>query len=106
MLFQKDKEGRRRPISYYSTALGKTERNYDVWDREFLAMIKGLKHNRHLVKGSEHKLILLTDHKNLGHYRHPQNINQRVARYLHKLAEFDLELCHIPGKTNKADAFS
>ena len=69
-------------------------------------MIKGLKHNQHLVKGSKHKLILLTDHENLGHYRHPQNMNRRVARYLHKLAEFDLELRHIPGKTNKADVLS
>ena len=32
MLFQKDEEGRRRPVSYYSAALGKTEQNYDVWD--------------------------------------------------------------------------
>ena len=69
-------------------------------------MIKGLKHNQHLVKGSKHKLILLTDHENLGHYQHLQNINRRVARYLHKLAEFDPELQHISGKTNKADALS
>ena len=33
-------------------------------------------------------------------------MNRRVARYLHKLAEFDLELRHIPGKTNKADVLS
>ena len=29
MLFQKDEEGRRRLVSYYSAALGKTEQNYE-----------------------------------------------------------------------------
>ena len=40
------------------------------------------------------------------HYRHPQKINQWVARYLHTLTDFDLELRHIPESTNKADALS
>ena len=29
-----------------------------------------------------------------------------MARYLHTLADFNLELRHIPGSTNKADALS
>jgi hypothetical protein len=106
VLFQRDEQGKRRPISYYSAVLNAAERNYDIWDREFLTMIKGLKHNRHLLIGLPHKVVVLTDHENLGHYRHPQKINRRVARYLHTLADFDLELRHIPGTTNKADALS
>ena len=69
-------------------------------------MIRGLKHNCHLLVGSPHKVIILTDHENLAHYHHPQKINRRVARYLHTLADFNLELRHIPGSTNKADALS
>ena len=69
-------------------------------------MIRGLKHNRHLLIGSPHKVTVRTDHENLAHYRHPQKINRRVARYLHTLADFDLELKHIPGPTNKADGLS
>ena len=106
VLFQRDDEGRRRPISYFSQALNPAERNYDIWDREFLAIIRGLKHNWHLLVDSPHKVVVLTDHENLAHYCHPQKINQRVARYLHTLADFDLELRHIPGSTNKADALS
>ena len=45
VLFQRDEEGRRCPVSYYSASLNEAERNYDVWDREFLGMIHGLKHN-------------------------------------------------------------
>ena len=69
-------------------------------------MIRGLKHNCHLLVGSPHKVIVLTDHENLAHYHHLQKINRRVARYLHTLADFDLELRPIPGSTNKADALS
>ena len=106
VLFQRDEEGRRRPISYFSQALNPAERNYDIWDREFLAVIQGLKHNQHLLVGSPHKVVVLTDHENLVHYRHPQKINRWVARYLHTMADYDLELQHIPGSTNKADVLS
>ena len=39
VLFQRDEEGWRRPISYFSQALNPAERNYDIWDREFLTVI-------------------------------------------------------------------
>ena len=69
-------------------------------------MIHGLKHNHHLLIGSPHKVVVLTNYENLAHYQHPQKINRWVARYLHILADFDLELWHIPGTTNKANALS
>ena len=106
VLFQKDEEGWRCPVSYYSALLNEAERNYDIWDREFLGMIHGLKHNWHLLIGSPHKVLVFTDHENLAHYQHPQKINRRVAWYLHVLADFDLELCHIPETTNKANTLS
>jgi hypothetical protein len=44
------------------------ERNYSIGDREFLAIIEGLKHVQHLVMGSPHKLTIYTDHNNLCYY--------------------------------------
>ena len=46
------------------------------------------------------------DHKNLQYYRSPRDINQRVARYLPFMMEFNLTLIHKPGKTMKADPLS
>jgi RNase H-like domain found in reverse transcriptase len=77
-----------------------------VGDREFLAMIEGLKHNRHLVMGSPHKLTLYTDHDNLHFYRHPQKLNRQVARYIAFLADFNLEIKHLPGRHNQVDPLS
>jgi hypothetical protein len=106
ILYQRDDNNKRRAVAYHSKALNAAERNYSIGDREFLAIIEGLKRVRHLVMGSPHKLIIYTDHDNLRYYRHPQKLNRRVARYIAFLADFDFELVHLPGKRNQADPLS
>jgi len=32
ILFQKDEQGRKRDVGYYSKALNPAECNYDIWD--------------------------------------------------------------------------
>jgi RNase H-like domain found in reverse transcriptase len=93
-------------VAYHSWALTPSEQNYAVGDREFLAMIEGLKCNQHLVMGLPHKLTLYTDHDNLRFYRHPQKLNRRVARYIAFLADLNLEIKHLPGHRNQADPLS
>ena len=105
-LRQKDKQGRKRDIRYYSKALNPTKRNYDIWDGEFMAVVLGLRNWQHLLMGSLHKVVVYTDHANLQYYRHPQKINHRVARYISTLADYNLELKHLPGTKNCADPLS
>jgi RNase H-like domain found in reverse transcriptase len=45
ILFQRDDNGKRRAVAYHSQALTPSKHNYAVGDREFLAMIEGLKRN-------------------------------------------------------------
>jgi RNase H-like domain found in reverse transcriptase len=106
ILFQRDDNNKRHAVVYHSQALTPSERNYAVGDREFLAMIEGLKRNRHLVMGSPHKLTLYTDHDNLRFYWHPQKLNRQVAHYIAFLADFNLEIKHLPGHRNQADPLS
>jgi len=68
ILFQKDKNGKRWEVRYYSKALNETERNYDIWDQEFMSVIFGLRNWRHLLVGSPHRIMVYTDHANLQHY--------------------------------------
>jgi len=103
ILFQRDENKRRRDVGYFSKALNSAERNYDVWDREFLAVVTGLCFWRHLLIGSPHKVTVWTDHANLQYYRHPQKVNRRVARYIAVLGDYNLELKHLPGIKNHAD---
>jgi RNase H-like domain found in reverse transcriptase len=106
ILFQTDDWGCKRDIGYYSKALNPAERNYDIWDREFLAVIKALGNWRHLLIGTPHKIIVWTDHMNLQYYRQLQKVNQHMVRGINFIAEFLLELQHIAGKKNRADPLS
>ncbi len=73
ILYQ-EHEGTRwkRPMGYHSQTFNPAERNYDIYDREFLAIIQGLKNWRHLLVGSPHPVVVLTDHNNLQYWCHPQ----------------------------------
>ena len=71
-----------------------------------MAVVLALRNWQHLLMGSPHKVIVYTDHSNLQYYRHPQKINRRVARYISTLADYNLELKHLPGIKNQADPLS
>src|ERR1700744_5143862 len=106
ILTQKDDRGKHVAVALHSQTFNEVERNYDIHDRELLAIFRGLTNNRHLLLSSRFPVTVLTDHKNLEYYHHPHHINQRVARYLPQLADYNFTLHHIPGSTNKADPLS
>jgi hypothetical protein len=106
ILTQKDERGKHLAVGFHSQAFNEAERNYNINDRELLAMYQGLTHHRHLLLSSPFPVTVLTDHKNLEYYRHPHHINQRIARYVQQLADYNFQLVHIPGSTNKADTLS
>jgi hypothetical protein len=82
------------------------ERNYNIHDRELLAMMKGLEHWQHLILSSFHQLTVISDHANLQYYQKAHKITQQVTRYLSCMADFNMRIIHHPGKTNKANPLS
>jgi hypothetical protein len=106
LLTQKDDRGKHVAVGFHSQTFNEAERNYDIHDREFLAVFRGLTHHRHLLLSSSFPTTVYTDHKNLEYYHHPRHINRRVARYLPQLADYNFQLVHFPGTANKADALS
>ena len=87
--------------------LNEAEWNYDVYNRELLAMVEGLDHARPLLAGTLLPIIIKTDHLNLTHWREPQKISRQVACQVLQLAEYNFEIHHIRGAANgKADALS
>ena len=107
VLSQQGDDGKLHPISYYSRTLTEVERNYDIYNRELLAMVEGLDHARPLLARTILPIIIKMDHLNLTHWREPQKISQRVARQVLQLAEYNFEIHHIKGTANrKADALS
>ena len=88
------------PIAYYSATFTQTERNYDIYERELLAVMKALAHWRQYLGWTKEPFIIMTDHANLQYWKSPKNLNRRTARWQADLQEYDYEIRHIPGKEN------
>jgi hypothetical protein len=107
ILSQQDEEGKWRPVAFMSKSLNDAERNYEIYDKEMLAVMKGFYEWAHYLKGNDEITEVLTDHQNLTYFRKPQNLNRRQARWIMDLQEYNFTIKHQPGKTNmKADLLS
>jgi hypothetical protein len=106
MIKGKEKAGARRPIGFHSQKFTSAEQNYPIYDREFLAIMRGLRAWAHLLKGTEIPVLVFTDHANLRYYRDPRKIGPRVAGYLPEREQYNILLEYKPGATNRADALS
>ena len=43
------------PVMFFSKSLNKTERNYEIYDKKMLAVIRELENWRHLLEGAKFK---------------------------------------------------
>ncbi len=95
------------PCAYYSRKLNAAERNYDVGDRELLAMKAAFEEWRHWLEGSKIPFVVLTDHRNLEYIRSAKRLNPRQARWSLFFSRFSFKVTYRPGSKNgKADALS
>jgi hypothetical protein len=62
VLSQKFEDGKIHPCAFLSRNLSPAEFNYDVFDKEMLAIVYELQKWRHYVLGTEHKTTIFTDH--------------------------------------------
>jgi len=68
-----------RLVAFLSKSLNETERNYEIYDKEILAIIRGLENWRYLLEGTHLKFEIWTDHKNLEYFMKAQKLNHRQA---------------------------
>jgi hypothetical protein len=96
------KKPTQHPIAYYSSTFTPTERNYDIYELELLAIIKSLHHwHPHLAR-TEEPVTVLTDHANLTYWKELRKVNCRLARWFGELQDYNLCIQHVPGKTHTA----
>jgi hypothetical protein len=82
ILTQKDERGKHLAVGFHSQTFNEAEHNYNIHDRELLAVYRGLTYYHHLLLSSPFQTTVLTDHKNLEYYRHLCHINRQIARYV------------------------
>ncbi|GLB38887.1 putative retrotransposable element tf2 155 kda protein type 1-like [Lyophyllum shimeji] len=107
VLRQRDINGEWHPCGYISHSFDATQRNYQIYDRELLEIIRALETWRQYLQGAPHSTVILSDHKNLTYFRTAQKLNRRQARWSLYLSQFDLKLVHVPGSQMvQSDALS
>ena len=95
------------PVAFFSRKLSTAEKNYDVGDRELLAIKSALEEWRYLLEGAAHPILIFTDHKNLEYLRSAKRLRPRQARWALFFSRFSFHVTYRPGSKNtKPDALS
>jgi hypothetical protein len=107
VLSQPDDNGTLHPVAFYSRKFTAPEINYPVYDKELAAIISAFAEWRPYLAGAQHRIQVVTDHKNLIHFTTTRTLNRRQARWSSFLADYDFEILFRPGAQHgKADALS
>lgn len=92
---------------YHSRKFTSAELNYEIYDKELLAIVDALRVWRVYLEGSKFPVQILTDHKNLIYFTTTKELNRRQVRWAETLATYNFTISYVKGPENaRADALS
>lgn len=107
VLSQQGKDERLHPIAFHSRKFTAAEINYEIHDKELLAIVDSFQVWRHFLEGAQHPVTVYTDHKNLEYFMSAKVLNRRQARWSISLSRFNFVITYRPGSQQvKSDALS
>lgn len=107
VLSQRYPDGKLHPVAFYSRKLRDAELNYQIHDKELMAIIKAFEEWRVYLSGTKEQVTVYTDHKNLVNFTTTKELNRRQVRWAEFLSEFNFKISYRPGNENgRADALS
>ena len=86
---QRGPDGMLHPIAFFSRKFNGAELNYEIYDKEMLAIVEVMDRYRYYFEGLGHKTTVYTDHRNLLWFTETKVYNRRQARWAEKLSRFD-----------------
>jgi len=107
IMSQEHPNGNWMPVGYFSKTMSPAELNYQIHDKEMLAIVKSFQQWRADLASTKNEIRVWTDHKALEYFMTTKQLNQRQARWAEILSEFYFKICYRPGKQNeKADTLT
>ncbi|KAI0994896.1 hypothetical protein K3495_g13285 [Podosphaera aphanis] len=107
ILSQYDDSGKLRPIAFMSKKMLPAECNYEIFDKELLAIVNAFETWTAELGSVEASTLVLTDHKNLEYFTTTKKLNRRQVRWNELLADYDFKIVFRPGKLGgKPDALT
>jgi len=94
------------PCAFFSKKNNPAEYNYEIHDKELLAIIRCLEEWDAELRGVN-GFEIHTDHKNLEYFMTVRKLTERQMRWSLILSRYKFMIIHVPGKDNeRADALS
>ncbi|KAI1676228.1 reverse transcriptase [Pyrenophora tritici-repentis] len=107
VLSQYDDNGILRPVAFFSKKHSVTECNYEIYDKELLAIVRCFEEWRPELEGTTSPVKVITDHRNLEYFTTTKLLNRRQARWSEFLSRFNFVITYRPGKLGaKPDALT
>jgi len=101
------RDGKWRPVAYRSKTMSDAECNYDIHDKELLAIVQAFHEWKRYTRGNPKPIRVLTDHKNLVTFMTKKELNERQARWMQELSQYNFNIEYRPGKEGgKPDALT
>src|ERR1700742_1282956 len=99
ILSQEDPVSKRiHPVAYFSRSMSPAELNYEIYDKELLAIHSAFKEWRSYLEGATHSVRVITDHKNLEYFASTKLLTRRQARWSEFLSAFNYTVHYRPGR--------
>jgi hypothetical protein len=106
-LSQTAEDKKLHPNAFHSRKFSPAEINYEIHDKELLAIVDCFKAWRRYLEGSLHMVPVFTDYKNLEYFMTTKVLNRRQACWAQELAGIDFKNFYRKGTSNsKPDALS
>jgi len=94
-------------VALHSRKLNSAERNYEIHDKELLAILEAFMEWKHYLYCADKPITVYTNHQNWQHLVTTKKWNQRQIRWAHLLASFNTKIIYRPGsRSSKLDALS
>jgi hypothetical protein len=95
------------PNAFHSRKFSPAEINYEIHDKELLAIVDCFRAWQRYLEGSRHTVQVFTDHKNLEYIMMTKVLNRRQACWAQELASVDFKSFYRKGTSNsKPDTLS
>src|SRR5882672_10987311 len=95
------------PITFYSCSMQPVELNYEIYDKELLAIFEAFRQWRNYLEGSAHVVLILSDHKNLKYFATTKQLTCHQVCWLEYLSGFNYLIHYCAGQLcTKPDALT
>ena len=86
------------PVAFFSRTMAPAELNYEIYDKELLAIVESFRQWRAYLEGLPEHVDVITDHKNLEYFSTTKLLTRRQARWSEFLSQFNFLVIYRPGR--------